>query len=275
MKLPKLNTGYFKLIALLIIPFALLAMHASSERDIKVGGMTLEKCENPLLFGSSTAGEIVDTLPVANIPKIGVNEKDSLGADTLVKEEPDTLSHRILFFGDSMVEGLSRRMCEYAKENGHQLMNIIWYSSSTEIWSKSDTLQHFLRTFKPTYALVSIGGNELFVRDLAKREKYIQAIIKKLGNIPCVWIGPPNWKKDTGINDLIRKNMGADRFFLSKDLSFERASDHVHPTFASAVVWMDTIASWMRSQHCMHPIKMKQPTKREKCGKTIMLAPLN
>ena len=40
----------------------------------------------------------------------------------------------ILFIGDSMVEGLSRRLGDYSAENGHTLYTVIWYSSSTERW---------------------------------------------------------------------------------------------------------------------------------------------
>ena len=267
MKLPNLNTGYFRLIALLIIPFALLAMHSFSEQEFQICGMTLEKCDRMFPLPDTTPPTSVDSLSE------GLDSLTVMTDTLVIDEQPDTLSHRILFFGDSMVEGLSKRMGEYAKANDHQLMNIIWYSSSTEIWAKSDTLKHFIQSFRPTYVMISIGGNELFVRDLNKREKYIHTIIEKIGDIPYVWIGPPNWKEDTGINDLIRESVSTSRFFLSKNLSFERSSDKIHPTFASASVWMDTIASWMASCNCIHPIKMKCPTVKVKTGKTIMLAP--
>lgn len=78
--------------------------------------------------------------------------------------------HTFLFIGDSMVEGLSRRLGDYAKENGHQLYTVIWYSSTTEKWATTQTIEHFIKEYKPTYVLLCLGSNELFINDLDVRE---------------------------------------------------------------------------------------------------------
>ncbi len=96
----------------------------------------------------------------------------------------------ILFIGDSMVEGLSRRLGDYAGENGHKLYTVIWYSSSTERWGTTQTLEHFIAEYKPTYILICLGSNELFINDLANRTQYVQQLVKNIGNIPFVgWRG--------------------------------------------------------------------------------------
>ncbi|MDE6100968.1 MAG: SGNH/GDSL hydrolase family protein [Paramuribaculum sp.] len=171
----------------------------------------------------------------------------------------DTASHRILIFGDSMLEGLNRRLGAYAKANGHTLNSVIWYSSTTKTWAECDTLRHFLKRFNPTYVFISLGGNELFVRGiLESRDGYVKKIIRELGDIPYVWIGPPNWKEDTGINELIAKNVPPGRFFVSNGMKFDRQKDGAHPTYESAAVWFDSIARWM-PLHSDHPIRMKRP----------------
>ena len=50
----------------------------------------------------------------------------------------------ILFIGDSMLEGLSPRLAAYAKENGHSLYSVIWYSSTSEIWGETTKVKEFI-----------------------------------------------------------------------------------------------------------------------------------
>ena len=171
----------------------------------------------------------------------------------------DTASQTILFIGDSMLEGLGPRLAAYAEHNGHQLYTVIWYSSTSEIWAKSDRLKSYISRIKPTYIFVSIGGNELFVRDIAaKRRKYVEKIIAEIGDIPFVWIGPPNWREDTGINELIARSAPRGTFFLSNGMSFERGADGAHPTRQSAALWLDSVMRWM-PQNALHPIRMERP----------------
>jgi len=253
---------YVSLVFILIIPLLLITLYSFSDKELQIGSFVLQKADISKHFKTDPA------IPV-----------DSLVSDSITvepKEEiivNDTTSQRILLFGDSMVEGLSKRLRNYAAENGHELLNVIWYSSSTKIWAERDTLQHFMRTFEPTFIMLSLGGNELFVRDLDKREAYIQRILEKIGDIPFVWIGPPNWKEDTGINDLMEKHVKTYRFFPSKKLTFQRLSDGAHPTLASSAQWMDSVAVWMNTD-TRYRIKMDFPQTAEQKGRTVVLQPL-
>lgn len=167
--------------------------------------------------------------------------------DDFADGKRDSSSQYILLTGDSMSEGLMFAFKKYAKFNGHKLKTRIWYSSSTESWSKSDTLAAFIKRYKPTFIIFTLGSNELFKRNIAEREKYIKDIIHEADTtgIPFIWIGPPNWKDDTGINDLIVKNVSKDRFFESKNLKFKRKSDGAHPTKDASAIWADTISTWL------------------------------
>ena len=99
---------------------------------------------------------------------VALSESDSV---LTAKQQPevsplDTTPQNILLFGESMVEGLSRPFADYCTSNGHQFNSVCWYSSTTKHWAKTDTLRYFLNKFNPTYVLISVGGNEQFVKDL-------------------------------------------------------------------------------------------------------------
>ena len=193
-----------------------------------------------------------------------------------VESSLDSTSHCILFFGDSMVEGLLRRMNCYAFANGHKMTNVVWYSSTTEIWAQTDTLHYFINKVKPTFAMISLGANEQFIKDVAGRETSIRRILQELGDIPYVWIGVPAWREDTGINDLTKQVVGKDHYFDSRGLTLQRGSDHMHPTFHAAARWMDSVAVWMSSPETAHPILMNKPTDtRKHTYKTYALQPLD
>lgn len=183
----------------------------------------------------------------------------------------DTASKTILFIGDSMLEGLGPRLAAYADHNGHTLYEVMWYSSTSDKWGSSDRLGHYISKIKPSYIFICLGANELFVPDIInKRKDKVASIISTIGEIPYVWIGPPNWKKDTGINRLIEECTPEGAFFLSDGMSFDRTKDGAHPTRNSAALWLDSVARWM-PEHALHPIKMDKPDKESSKAKRIYI----
>ena len=173
---------------------------------------------------------------------------------------PDTSAHRILFVGDSMVEGLRYRLSQYATANGHTMQCVIWYSSSSKYWAKSDTLSYFIRKFDPTYIFLCIGANELFVRNIEERDAAVGEVIREIGDLPFIWIGPPNWKPDTGINEILLRRCGKSRYYPSLRLKYQRAKDGAHPVLASYNLWADTVSTWLRDSSA-HPIRWDIPPK--------------
>ena len=192
-------------------------------------------------------------------------DSDSIAVDTLpqvIAHEPDTSAHTILFIGDSMLDGLSPRLAAYAAASGHTLYSVVWYSSSTEIWGKSHRLTEYIQKVSPTYIFICLGANELYVKDIEeKRTPFIREMLAEIDTIPYLWIGPPNWVEDTGINKMIADNTAKGSYFKSDGMTFERRADGAHPTAASAIEWMDSIVRWM-PEHSNHPIKMNMPEQR-------------
>lgn len=246
---------YIKLLLILAIPLLLIAVYGLS--DIVIGPENYELAKADF----SELDRIIH-------PEIAEREKfvaDSLRQDSILQEqkrkesEPDTCSQRILYFGDSMVEYTGPRMGDYAKANGHELTSVCWYSSGSKWWSETDTLRHFIKKVDPTFIMVCLGGNEQFTRDLESCDKNIKKIVSEFGDIPFVWICTPSWKGDTGFNAIAEKYAGKKRFYDSRKLTFQRGSDHAHPTKASAREWMDSLAVWLQSPETAHPIRMKAP----------------
>lgn len=254
---------YIGLWSILAVAFVLFA-GLSFVDTINVGGFELK-----------TSG-IADALTKAPDDLKQQEAQVALAAATSVDAPVavDTTSQTILFIGDSMLEGLSPRLAAYAKKNGHKLYTVIWYSSTSEIWGETTKLKDFITQFEPSYVFICLGANELFVKDIAaKRDKYVKNIISQIGELPYVWIGPPNWKEDTGINDLIASNVAPGTFFLSNGMHFDRASDGAHPTRSSAVQWMDSVVRWMPANSA-HPIKLDKPDEvKAKATRVIVLQP--
>jgi len=202
-------------------------------------------------------------------------KKDTKKTDSLAheKQEPklDTSTQRILLIGDSMLEGLSIRFIDYCDVNNHELFSLIWYSSNTGWWGKSDTMTHYINKVKPTYIIFAIGSGDISVQNVhEKRKPYVEEILNKIKGLPYTWVGPPNWKEDTGINDLIDETVEEGTFFLSKNLKFDRTSDGVHPTTASAGQWMDSIATFIMNES-KYRIKLDFPEKKSKKHPTYFL----
>lgn len=193
---------------------------------------------------------------------------------TTVNNKVDSSAQRFLLIGDSMNEFLRIRMQDYCRNNGHTMNTVIWYSSSTLWYGQCDTIAHFIRKFKPTYVVLTIGSNELFIKDIIKeRDAFAQHVIDQIDTLPYIWVGPPNWKDDTGINDLIISKAGRSRYFESKKLSFKRGKDGAHPVRESAYAWMDSIAKFLQND-AAHRVLMNPPkTFENKVPPTVILSP--
>ncbi|MDE6130742.1 MAG: SGNH/GDSL hydrolase family protein [Muribaculaceae bacterium] len=238
----------------LAIAFLLLFAVSAADGKVSLFGYTPKPSglyqrllgDNRLLSaqsGTSVSEPVVPEPPVAR--------------DTVA--EPDTLPKTILLFGDSMLEGLSPRLAAYCKASGHTLCSVIWYSSTSERWGNSPRLSEYIKRLHPDYIFISLGANELFVSNIIeKRTASVRRILSDIGDIPYVWIGPPNWKEDTGVNRMIADNVKPGCFFLTNGMHFQRKKDGAHPTASSAREWMDSVVRWM-PEHCAHPILMRTP----------------
>lgn len=245
---------YFSLFALLLVAFALFAGLSFFADGLEAYGISTSDFASRFQPDTSVMAQ-ADTVAGA-ITDGGITHAPR-------RAPLDTTKKCILFIGDSMLERLSPRIAAYAEENGHQMNTVIWYGSSTEVWAKSGKVKEYIRKYRPDYILISLGGNELFVSDIiARRTKYVKQIVADFGGVPYVWIGPPNWKADTGINKMLQSVVPAGSFYLSytPDQHYERAADGAHPTIASAAKWADRICRWI-VEKSNNPIVLNSPRK--------------
>lgn len=251
-----MNKPYWGLWSLLLAALAFFAFLSFWQEGISVGGLEIKTAT----FARDLGVEPDGTNGSVNTDSLK-NKKRASGKaqDDNWRAPMDTTAKNILFIGDSMLEGLAPRLAKYCDKNGHTLVEVIWYSSSTLYWGQSDRLANLIAKYKPNYIFVCLGANELYVPNIKHaRRPYLKKILAEIGDIPYVWIGPPNWDEDTGINDLLDQETDKGCFYLSAHDQFERSRDGAHPTRASAHKWMDRVVKWIGTSGA-HPIRLDDP----------------
>lgn len=215
--------------------------------DISIGNYTIRKAP----VAETLSARSSDLLP----PPIESTDSVTAVSDTV---PTDTVPQNFLIFGDSMTYNLALRLAQYAKQNGHTIHAVNWDSSNTLIWAESDTLEYYIRKFRPTQIFISLGSNELYLKDPERRRTYVRRILGVIDTVPYVWIGPPNWTKDSGLNDMIESECRRGAFFRSEGMEFQRKADKVHPTRASSALWIDSIMRWIPKS--AHPFRAEIPS---------------
>ncbi len=232
---------------MIMVATAALAAYSFMKPTLSIAGEPIKKSE----ICEFVVG---DSIPVPIMPVAESEYKPRTGIDSS--------SQKILLIGDSMLEQFRWRLRDYCKENGHEMASVIWYSSQTEWYGTTDTLRYFIDKEKPTYIMLILGANELFVSNIIeKRTPYVKHILEQIDTIPFIWIGPPNWKPDTGINQMIVDNVGSRRYFPSKNLTYKRFADGAHPKPESAFAWMDSVAVYVMNKS-RYPILLNTPTQK-------------
>ena len=218
--------------------------------DIKIGEWTVKKAPVSDYLLKEESG----TLLSMEESEDSINTEDS--QTEIIKT--DSLPQSLFIFGDSMTFNLALRLAQYAKQNGHTIHSVNWDSSNTKIWAEHDTLAYYIEKYRPTQIFISLGSNELYYKDPETRAPYVKKILEIIDTIPYVWIGPPNWKEDTGINDMLQRICKKRSFFRSAGMQFKRKKDNIHPTRESSAMWVDSIMRWLPESS--HPFVADMPS---------------
>ncbi|MFN8286012.1 MAG: SGNH/GDSL hydrolase family protein [Chitinophagales bacterium] len=156
---------------------------------------------------------------------------------------------KVLLIGDSMLEGLCSRLTDYFEHAGFETNTLVWYGGNSKAWCRHDTLKTILDLNKPDFVVFSNGTNELLMPYIHLREPYIVKLKEALAPYRFAWIGPPNWKEDTGINFLIDSTLNKQNFYYSGNLKLGRLKDGIHPNKDGNQVWADSIVSWVNANY--------------------------
>lgn len=234
---------------LFLLPVLLFAAYSYAPFDITIYGEKLRKLDLPDFgLGFSTGDGYADVIK----EKAGVFDNSSA---------IDSSSQRILLTGDSMVEEFAKRMGQYIKNSPHTFRSVPVYSSTTISWAYTDTLDNLIGYIKPTFLILCLGSNQLFAKNLNEIDRSVKKIkqkVKQYGIKKFLWIGPPNWKEDKGINTILLRNLGPKRFFISKNLQLPRKSDGAHPTEKGAEIWADAFVDWFMKKS-LYPVILNNP----------------
>jgi hypothetical protein len=176
-----------------------------------------------------------------------------------VKKEIEILQNkRILLAGDSEAGSIVYEIQKYAVLNGHNLCRtIIWNSASDNTYANTDTLKNNIKRFKPEYIIFVIGLNQVFQKYFDNTKTSIQKILEEFKDIPYTWVGPANWVKDNGINQVYQENIDSGAFFLSGNLILERGTDGRHPSTSGSKKWVDSICYFLTNK-AKYRIKMEK-----------------
>lgn len=242
------NSKYIGLWSLILIALIVIIGYSFIE-DVSIMNHTLKKSSfKESLLGSGNEA-LKDSLKADSVRKVLEEE--------LKKVTTDSMPQSIFIFGDSMTWNLALRLAQYAKHNGHTINAVNWDSSNTKIWAEHDTLIYFINKYKPTQVFISLGSNELYFKDPSKRKPYVEKILEMIDTIPYVWIGPPNWEKDNGLNDMLEEICLPGSFFRTDGMSLKRKADHIHPTREASALWIDSIMRWIPGS--AHPFIVNLP----------------
>jgi hypothetical protein len=261
------NKPFFSVFFIFISSILFLFFNSYYSGKIGIGEVTLKKNNLKNYFSNTKSVAKEDT--TKKIQTKSETEPKLIKSKKIVKS--DSGSQRILLIGDSMLEGFGMRLNDYCVHNDHDMMRIIWYSSNTLWYGSCDTITHFINKFNPTYIILVIGSGDIYIDHVLRdRPPYVQNILNQIEGYPYIWVGPPNWREDTGINELLEKSNPKGTFFLSKNLSFERNDDGIHPTKHSAAIWADSVASFIVNKS-IYPIKLDFPEKQTARRMTTLL----
>ena len=174
--------------------------------DLDVSQKTKEKeiLTDSLNYTSSINDSIADTLKA---PYQAVDGEQPLDSSSMVLGEAPrvvyygdtTKKERVMLLGDSQCGGLRYPVYSFCALNGHKLLaTVTWNSSTTKNWANADTLEYFLREYKPTLVIMCVGLNEILSSNMKSRKKYIQTINTKIASsgAKVFWLGPAAWVKD-------------------------------------------------------------------------------
>jgi hypothetical protein len=170
--------------------------------------------------------------------------------DKTDKPAPVSLSGKtVLHVGDSMVGGnwgLTRALEQRFTGEGAKFIRDYKVSESIISYDHSPKLKELLAKHKPDIVILTLGTNDVFVPYPASMAGNVQNIVKRLGARECYWMGPPTWKPDTGIVQVLRDNVTPCKFFDSSNLKLQRGNDGIHPTDRGGGDWATSFWTFFR-----------------------------
>jgi hypothetical protein len=154
---------------------------------------------------------------------------------------PAAEAERVLHVGDSMAPLVGNYLRSLYTQRGRNYWVETVVSSSTLDWAGKRLLQDAMYKYNPQVVVISLGSNELFDPNPKRRGAAVRQIVADTRGRPCLWIGPPLWKKDTGFVEVLKANLGHCRYFDSSKLDLPRMEDGRHPSWTGGYRWASAV----------------------------------
>jgi lysophospholipase L1-like esterase len=186
-------------------------------------------------------------------PALAVGERPAPAAPapapSIVSPPERTTYSVVLHTGDSTVGGrygLARALKARFERDGARYVGDTVNGASLLRPGFAAHVGSAIARHKPDLVLINLGTNEVFVPAPQSLEGHIRAIVREVGRCDCVWIGPPTWRGDRGLVQVIRANAAPCRFFDSSNLDMERRRDGIHPTDKGGEQWAERLWPFFR-----------------------------
>lgn len=232
-KIPAIYAAWCLIAATLVIFVAF-----SFTEDVNIGSYTVKKGKFPeTLFAKEDTvvpgvEAILDTVISTSIKNVN---------------GPDSTIHNVLIFGDSMTHYLAMSISKYGTRNNYKVTSVTWVSSSIKRWSTTDKIKKYMDMVNPDFIIISLGANDVYLKNYDSKVAEVQKILAQIDTVPYIWVGPPMWKKDNGLYEMLEKTLSKERLFhIDEDFKMPRARDHIHPTHKGADLWADSLMRWIR-----------------------------
>lgn len=196
--------------------------------------------DSPPSPADSTSRAMGSSVPNAGAAPAAAPSADPTGPLLLTTDAglvPAAKAVRVLHVGDSMAPLVGNYLRSIFWRSGRNYWVEATVSSSTLDWAGKRLLQDAMYKYDPDLILISLGSNELFDPRPERRGPAVKQIVADTRGRPCLWIGPPLWKKDTGFIELLKQNLGHCRYFDSSKLELPRMEDGRHPSWTGGYQW--------------------------------------
>ena len=163
---------------------------------------------------------------------------------------------RVLHTGDSTVGGgLSHALRRIFAFEGATYTRDSTRSMAIKTFARTHHFEEMLAAVDPDLVILTLGTNDVFDPHPEALAASVDAIVAKAtapsatrpddGPRRCWWIGPPTWRGNTGIVDVIRAHAAPCLFFDSSNMkNVARTRDGIHPSERGGATW--AIAFWER-----------------------------
>jgi lysophospholipase L1-like esterase len=164
---------------------------------------------------------------------------------------------KVLHLGDSFAGALGLELNAVLEERGAEGVLRFKTASFIPEWAWKGGIPQFMAEHRPDLVLITLGANEVAIREPETRVAVIEKLVKQFGDTPCVWIAIPLWASDTGLMPVIRDHCAPCRFMDSNELRFAdgtrvrdmpRLPDKIHPTMRARRQWAEFVVDWLAAE---------------------------